>query len=377
MTVVGLNLLWLVPGVVGGSEEYTIQLLRAVDRLDPDDIEIRIYAQPSLLEVHPDLGARFEVVEAPSTMSGKATRVLTETTWLARACRNDDLVHHAGSVAPVTSPRPYVFTVLDLQPLDHPENFSALKRAWLARMLPASIRRSEIVLCPSTFVRKSLLDRFGLEPDRVRVVSHWQEPVERGVLSSSKNRELVGSYGRYFLLPGIAYPHKRHVDLIEAFATLADEFADVSVVLTGGAGPQSTQLTDQIHRLNLGGRVHQLGRIPAADLDDLYRSATALVFPSEYEGFGIPVLEAMARGCPVITTDVTSLPEVAGEATLLVPPRSPLLLAGAMRRLLTEPRLAARLSESGVEQAEQFDWRSTGTALLDTYRDASTRATDS
>ena len=368
--VVGINVLWLVPGVVGGSEEYTVRLLRAVDRLDPDDIEVKLYAQAALVDVYPDLASRFETVTAPRLLAGKAARISAEATWLAATARSDDLVHHAGSVVPFTTPRPYVFTVHDLQPLDVPENFSPVKRAWLSRMLPPSVRHASLVLCPSRFSAASVDRHFHVGTERLRVVPHGHDPVEPGVLDPAKDRELRARFGRFLLLPAIAYPHKRHIDLIDALSELADEVPDLSAVFTGGPGPESEALDDYAAALGLGDRVHRLGRVAEDELDALYRSATALVFPSTYEGFGNPALEAMARGCPVVATTAASLPEVIGDAGLLVPPTSPPAIAAAVRRILTEADLAADLATCGVERAAAFGWRPAGVALLDAYRDA-------
>ncbi|MCP4222023.1 MAG: glycosyltransferase family 4 protein, partial [Actinomycetia bacterium] len=176
--------------------------------------------------------------------------------------------------------------------------------------------------------------------------------------------------GRYLLLPGIAYAHKRHRDLLLALDRLRDRFDDLSVVLTGTPGPESEALAAQAAELGLDHRVHVLGRIPEEELDNLYRSAAALVFPSEYEGFGNPVVEAMARGCPVITTDATALPEVVGDAGLTVPVGRPEALAAAVARVLEEPDLADNLRWAGVERATQFSWDAAGSCLAECYRRA-------
>ena len=368
--VVGVNLLWLVPGVVGGSEEYTVRLLRSLDRVDPDDIEVKLYAQPALAEAYPDLVARFETITRPSLFANKLGRVAAEASWLRSVAGDDDLLHHAGSPALPTSRRPYVFTVHDLQPLDHPENFSRVKRTWLGKALPPSIQNAELVLCVSQFTADTVQRHFDLSPDRIRIVPHGHESVDAGIVDTEKDRQLRADFGRYFLLPAIAYPHKRHVDLVDALGKLASEFSDVSLVLTGGPGPESARLDDHIDSLGLGDRVHRLGRLPEDELDHLYRSATALAFPSMYEGFGNPPLEAMARGCPVVATTAGSIPEVVGDAALMVPPCSPIDLAGALRRILSEPDLVESLRAKGLDRARVFDWYPAGVALVDAYRDA-------
>ena len=172
------------------------------------------------------------------------------------------------------------------------------------------------------------------------------------------------------LLPAIAYRHKRHADLVVALDRLRDRFGDLSVVMTGRPDAETEAVRRLTDRLGLDDRVHVLGRVAEGDLDALYRSAAALVFPSEYEGFGNPVLEAMARGCPVVTTDATALPEVVGSAGLLVPTGNPQALAGAIGRVLDEPGLAEELAAAGVERAKCFSWRDASAALADCYREA-------
>ena len=374
MGTIGVNLLWLVPGVVGGSEEYTLRTLRALDQLGGDDLWIRLYGQRELFEAHPDLTTRFEVEVCPDVISAKATRIAAENTWLAAVSRNDDLIHHAGGVVPFVRSQVSVLTVHDLQPLEMPQYFSALKKRWLATMIPRSVRAARFVLCPSDFTAARISSLLGTPTSKLRVIRHGHEECEPGVLDAETDIDLRKKYGRYLLLPAITYPHKRHADLIVALDRLRDRFPKVSVVITGRPDSEAAAIANLIDRLKLQDRVHLLGRVSEGELDALYRSAAALVFPSEYEGFGNPVLEAMARGCPVVTTDATALPEVSGMAGLIVPAGHPIALAGAIARVLEEPGLAEELTMAGIERAKQFSWRRAGTELADCYREALNQA---
>lgn len=373
MVTVGVNLLWLVPGVVGGSEEYTLRLLGALDQLGCDDLWLRLYGQAALFDAYPELTRQFETQVAPTWGGSKPARIAAENSWLAAATRLDDLVHHAGGVVPLVRSQPSVLTIHDLQPLDMPEHFSPAKRRWLGTMLPLSARAARLVLCPSRFSADRVRDLLGVSEDRLRVVHHGHRPTEAGVLDEAADADLRARYGRYLLLPAIAYPHKRHADAIEALSRLRDRHPDLSLVLTGRPGPE----TPELHRLaaakGLEGRVHHLGRVPETELDALYRSAAALIFPSSYEGFGNPVLEAMARGCPVVCTDAGALPEVVGQAGLTVPVGRPSALAAAVARILDEPGLADGLRAAGVERAARFSWLEAGRQLAGAYRDAGRR----
>ena len=370
MATIGINLLWLVPGVVGGSEEYTLRLLRGLDRFGDDDLWIRLYGQQALFDAHPDLETRFEVEVCPDVVTKKALRIVAENTWLAKASSGDDLVHHAGGVVPFVRSQVPILTVHDLQPLEMPDYFSPAKRRWLATMIPRSVQAARLILCPSRFTADRIVSMLGTSSSKLRVIHHGHEECEPGVLDSERDAELRARFGRYLLLPAIAYPHKRHADLIAALDRLRDRFEDVSVVITGRPDSETPVIERLAARLDLTDRVHLLGRVPEDELDALYRSAAALVFPSEYEGFGNPVLEAMARGCPVVTTDAAALPEVTGLAGLTVPAGHPVALAGAVARVLDEPGLAEELAAAGVEQAARFSWRDASAQLGDCYRES-------
>lgn len=369
-TTVGVNLLWLVPGVVGGSEEYTVRLLHAVGDLDPADVRLRLYARPELAWAHPELVARFDTRTAPAALSAKVARVAAEHSWLAWATRGDDLVHHPGGVVPWVRSTPTVLTVHDLQPLDLPAHFSPVKRRWLGAALPASVRAARLVLTPSAFTAARVVERLGVGPDRVRVVPHGHAPVEPGPPPADVVARLARRYGRFVLYPTIAYPHKRHLDLLEAFGRLAPTRPELSLVLTGGPAQETEAIERWCAASGLGPRIHRPGRVPADELDHLLRAAAAVAVPSEYEGFGNPALEALLRGTPTVVSDAGSLPEVVGGAALVVPARDPAALAGALARILDDPVVADDLRRRGPERAATFDDRRAGTALLAAYRDA-------
>ena len=370
MSTIGINLLWLVPGVVGGSEEYTMRLLHGLDQLDTDDLWIRLYGQPELFDTYPDLEKRFEAAVCPRLTASKAARIAAENTWLATVAKDDDLVHHAGGIVPFVRTQVPILTVFDLQPLEMPQHFSLLKRRWLGTMIPRSVRAARLVLCPSAFTANRIEAMLGASAHKLRIIHSGHEECEPGVRDLDAHAALRGRFGRYLLLPAITYPHKRHADLVMALDRLRDRFPELSVVITGRADTEDAPLRELIARLGLRDRVHQLGRVSESELDDLYRSADALVFPSEYEGFGNPVLEAMARGCPVVTTDAAALPELSGPAGLVVPVGRPAALAGAIARVLDEPGLADKLRAAGAERAKEFSWRRAGTELADCYREA-------
>jgi glycosyltransferase involved in cell wall biosynthesis len=210
----------------------------------------------------------------------------------------------------------------------------------------------------------------GVDPARVRVVPHGHPLVAPGPPPPDVADELAARFGRFVLYPSIAYPHKRHLDLLDAFALLAGAHPELSVVFTGGPAGATPAIERWCRTSGLGGRVHRLGRVPAAELDHLLRAAAVVAIPSDYEGFGNPALEAMARGTPTVVSDAGSLPEVVGDAALVVPARDPAALAEALAAVIGNPDRAQRLRRDGPRRAATFDDRGAGSALLDSYREA-------
>jgi alpha-1,3-rhamnosyl/mannosyltransferase len=373
---VGVNLLWLVPGVVGGSEEYTTRLLRGLAEQPPPDLHLTLFALSSFPEAHPDLVAAYPTVTAHLDGHRRAERVAAEASWLAREAhrRNVALLHHAGGVIP---PGPAVariraaLTVHDLQPLVMPENFSPVKRRWLTAMLPRSVRRASMVFTPSDPTSASVTELLGVPSERVLTVPHGIEPPEP--VSAERVAEVRARYrlgDQVILYPAITYPHKDHLTLIRAFARLAAGRPGVTLVLPGGAGPAEGEVTAAIRATGVGDQVRRTGRIPWADLTALYAAATVVAVPSRFEGFGAPALEAMAAGVPVVVADATALPWVVGDAGLRVAPGDVTQWAAALVRVLDDPSVHATLAAAGMVRARSFGWDRAAAALATGYRRA-------
>ncbi len=373
---VGVNLLWLVPGVVGGSEEYTTRLLRALHEAAPPDLAVTLFALAPLVEAHPDLAEAFPTVVLDQDGRHKPQRVAAEATWLALEARRRriELLHHAGGVIPPgpgISRIPSVLTIHDLQPLVQPENFSAVKRRWLATMLPRSAARAELILTPSDPSSASVTEHLGVPADRVLTVPHGvevPEVVPSETLAEVRDRYRLGA--RTILFPAITYPHKDHATLIRAFGRLAGDRPDCTLVLTGGPGPEEAAVAAEIRASGVGDQVRRTGRIPWDDLHALYALATVVAVPSRFEGFGAPALEAMAAGAPLVAADATALPWVVGDGGLLVAPGVVDDWVGALASLLDDPEARSRWAAAGRVRARAFSWGRAAAALADGYRRA-------
>ena len=370
---VGFNLLWLVPGVVGGTEEATVELLTALAEDHPADLHHRLYALEAFAGTHPRIAGRYTTRLLPLRGRLKPLRIVAEGTWLANATKRDgvELVHHLGGTLPPRSTLPAVVTLHALQPFDLPENFHATKRAYLHRAVPRTVRKARYVHVHSEFVRNGVVERFGVDPDRVVVVPAGVQPLP-SLVHETTPEELQVRYGlpeRWFIYPAITYPHKNHVTLLRAFAGVAAKDPDVALVLTGRSERAGPVVAQEMARLGLEDRVVRTGRIPRGDLLGLMAGAVALTFPSRYEGFGLPVLEAMALGTPVLAADSTALPEVVGAAGLVLPPDDPETWTDAMLDALSG---TARESwaRAGRARAAELSWARAATGIAQLHRDA-------
>ena len=368
---VAVNLLWLVPGVVGGSEEYLVRSLLALAEHHPGDLDVTLYGARELGEAHPALAAAFDIVSPERSPTSKVARVVAESTWLARRTARADVVHHAGGLLPVRCSGRTVLTLHDTQPLDLPENFSLFKRHYLGRQLPRSLHRADLVIGSSRFVLATAVAAGA----KVAAVQHVPPCLIDSTSQSPTGHEAAAVLARlgvsrpYVMYPAITYPHKNHRLLVAALA----QTEGVDLVLTGGVAQEEQALAEAIAAGGLGDRVHRLGRVPHDDFAIVMANALAMVFPSRYEGFGLPVLEAMASGVPVLAANATALPEVLGPAGWLLSPDEPDVWAAAVARLQAEPATVATLSAAGRARARQFTARRTAHALAIAYRRAAGR----
>ena len=307
------NLCSVVPGQVGGSEAYAARLLAAVASmpgLRDGAVELELASMAGVRSAHPEL-ARLAWHEARWRGNSRVRRAAVESAWLARRSVGFDLVHHFGGRLPARRAGLPVLTVHDIQPLDLPSNFSATKRRYLGWALPRSVRAAALVTVPSQWVADRLADRLAVPPDRVRVVP----PTYRAWTPPAGPAPLDGQ--PFVLYPAATYPHKNHAALIAAHAAVRARHGDTLLVLTGAAGRAHAEVAEQAARTP--GVVH-LGWVDDARLASLMSAAVAVAFPSRYEGFGLPVLEAMRSGTPVIAADAAALPEVVGDGGTLVDP---------------------------------------------------------
>lgn len=353
----------------GGIGTYVSELLKAIPASD-ETVELTPFYSRW----------RWGPSEAPTTTDGRYPGV--ELPWSIRTLypawdllgrpalpstlSNADVVHatNPAAVPPIHGDQRLVVTVHDLAFQRFPELFPR-RWLWLYRAgLRAAVKRAHAVLVPSQNTADDLLSRTSIDAARVFVT-----PLAPSLVGSEEPAEALNRLGvtsPYLLSVGTLEPRKNLLRLVRAYRQVAPEVPH-ALVLAGPPGWQSAELEAELARASPGVIV-RTGQVSDRDLDALYRGAAAFAYLSLYEGFGLPVVEAMARGVATITSNTSSLPEVAGDAALLVDPEDVGEIADALALVLTDPALAEDLRRRGRERAATFSWAATARATLDVYR---------
>lgn len=329
-----------------GDETYVENLLRELGAAAP---EFRLAAVTRRPELVP---AGIEPVELLSRR--QPWRMAVSLPALLRRLR--PALGHFLYVVPPLYRGPAVVTVQDLSFERHPELMSPRDRFYFRTFVRPSTRRAARVLTGSEQTRRDLIERYGLATERVVVTPYGFDPAYGPDGPTPAN-------GEYALFVGGLEPRKDPVAALEALALVN---GDLRLILAGPAKRGGDAVRSAARRLGLEQRVELRGHVPKEELAGLYRGAACLVFPSRFEGFGLPVIEAMASGAPVVATTAGSVPEIAGDAAILVEPGDPAALADGIERALADRE---RLRAAGFERVRAFSWRETAERTLEVYRE--------
>ena len=400
------NLLWLRPGAVGGSENYVVGLLKALGEFAPE-LRMHVVATPETINKHPWLSdyttaSGHFTVTGHKIVGGRVGRFIKERRLFragqtsehafGRAFSQASTAHHLGGYigGKIQSPRristervaaegvsaksastkavatksaPAVVTIHDTQFLDLPQNFSFIRRQFLQRAVAAATAEPNVVCAVSSFTARQLARHFDVDPQRCHVVPPVISPPQAATATITSRLALKP----FVFYPAVTWPHKRHDFLVDVAERLRDKQGALKFVLCGAPGPAHNSLRKRLAGSAVADRFVHLGRVAPAELANLYRSAQAVVFPSQYEGVGLPVLEAMAHGCPVITSDHEGLLDTAADAALSLPLDAELWVE-AILRLGASDEFRNHLVAQGRERAAQFTSSASAAAQMAAYR---------
>ena len=363
---VGLDARTLASSVRSGVEHYVANLVRAFATFE-DGPEIIAYvdrpiADPQLSAAASSGIVRTEVVRAKR---GWLRAALPFRLWRDGV----EIVHLPSTLIPPILPCPAVVTVHDLAWLHYPEAYDPADLRMQTQVVPRSIRRAAYVIAVSQSTADDISRHFDISKDRIAVtplgVSAAFSPDGPGIEDLLPQADKLAS--GFILHTGGHHPRKNLPRLLQAYAVLKDEMPEAPpLVITGDATSSTVRgLRADAKSLGMLDSLIFPGELDEAIMARLYRSATVAVYPSLYEGFGLPIIEAMASGIPVVTSNRSSMPEVAGDAALLVDPERPDELAAALKRLLSEPDLRAELIAKGISRSHEFTWDRTARQTLE------------
>lgn len=372
---IGINALFMIPGIVGGSETILRNLISNLAAIDPHN-EYVLFTnrensgsfsldQPNFFEVRCPIPARF-----------RPARTFWEQFILPIQCQwhRIDLLHSPGYVCPIALPCLSVVSILDMNYFFFPQDWSKLALWVLKILVPLSARRSCEVIALSQSSKRHIMEALKISEDKINVTYMGVDKIfhprhDRREILKIKKR--IGIKGNFILSVANSHPHKNLPRLIQAYYILRrNKEITHQLLLAGNPGRDHLELLRMVKKLGVAQKVIFTGYIPHHQMPLVYQAADLFVFPSLYEGFGLPILESMACGTPVVSSNAASLPEVVGGAGILVDPYDANEMAGAMSRVLTDKKLVGTLVKEGLKHSKKFSWAETAKQTLAVYQKA-------
>jgi glycosyltransferase involved in cell wall biosynthesis len=400
---VGINAIGLSSGSVGGMEVYFLNLIKGISRYDSENT-YRVYVNHRKIRemllpyLNHKIGIKYVsqaytyiagglvlLFSNPGLMVAIARKILSRQSFAAETtgilgkvikfgrCEMD-VAHFPFSIIDPSFynvKAPIVLTIPDIQHEYNPEFFDEATLSNRRAHYRASAERAEVIITISETSKKSLMDKFGIGSEKIVVTypgcsEDFRRIDDRNALNVVKKKYSLRD--KFLFYPAGTWPHKNHIKLLEALAILRKKHGfEEELVLTGIPQNNHRNVLDAVKRLDLEGQVRFLNFVPFADLPAIYNLASVMVFPSLFEGFGIPLVEAMNVELPIACSDLTSIPEVVGDAGLYFNPQDPADMAEKIHRLWHDGELKKSLVMRGLERVKLFDWEETARKTISAY----------
>jgi len=365
---IGINALYLLPGKVGGSETYIRSLVRSLLEIDRDNTYV-FFINKESKGIFPESDPRVKIVLCPIEAINRPIRILWEQFILPFQVKRHkvDVLLSAGMTAPFFCPVPSVLVIYDLQHINQPRNFPRLYLFFLKTILYLSAKSSNGIITISGHVKQDIIRHYTIKPERIMVgyLAVDQDlffPIVSGDIGSIRTKYKLPEH--YILYAAAFLPHKNHERLLQAFKEMHDTMPGMTLVLTGAWETGYDKTRNMIAALGLQNSVIMLGWLPFEVIPAIYRGAELFVYPTLHEGFGLPILEAMASGVPVVCSKIEPLIEVAGDAALFVDPYDHRDIAKGLSSALHDGDMRTRLIQKGLHRVRDFTWEATAQSTL-------------
>ena len=366
---IGINALFMLPGKVGGSETYLRNLVRELVKRSGDNTFF-LFINRESEGIFDAAASRVNVVVCPVLAESRPARILWEQFILPFQVRRYkiDVLLSAGMTAPFCCPATSVLVLFDLQHINQPYNFSRLYLPFLRSIIYLSAKSADGVVTISAQAKKDIVRNYHI-PERRIAVTHLGVDHDMFSPQSSPDakaiRDIYNLPARFLLYAASLLPHKNHERLLRAFAIVLMQIPGLRLVLIGTRDHGEAKLRQKIQSMGLEKGVVLLGWLPFDHVPSVYRSCDVFVYPTLHEGFGLPVIEAMACGTPVVCSRIEPLIEIAGDAALLVDPHDPVAIAESITAAVKDEATRKLLIGKGLERARQFTWGATAGKTLE------------
>jgi len=379
---IGVNAIGFISGKVGGTETYVKNLWKYLQLVDNNN-EYMILCSSKYSDEFRRTNDQFKL--------GKCNYLKPSINWLIRGIirntintdilksvidkYNFDVIHFPFTVlSPIGLASPSVLTFWDMQHEFYPEFFSNRELRTRQALYKPSVENATRVIVSAEFTKRCLVERYGIKPEKIDVI-HTGYGHEYRIIEDQealdKIRTRYGLFKPFMYYPAATWPHKNHKTLLAAFRLLIDRYPfDGHLVFSGIAMQWQREIMEEITKLGLDGSVKILGYLPNEELPYLYNLARIMVFPSLFEGFGIPLVEAMACGCPVVCSDATSIPEVVGKAGIIFDPLSKEDIAEKIWSAWNADSRIEQMKRTGIERVKLFNWEFAARKTIEVYKKA-------